>query len=46
MTLRNITIAVEPYFEVLEIKRGEFGKKNSFFSWVGVFKKREYFYDE
>lgn len=45
MSLRTITQAVEPFFEILEVKRGRFGEKNSFHSWVGVFKRRSFFYD-
>ena len=45
LSLRNISNAVEPYFEILEIKRGKFGEINGFLSWVGVFRRRTYFYE-
>ncbi len=45
LTLRSIVQAVEPRFEILEIKRNKFGEKNNFYSWVGIFKKRSYFYE-
>jgi hypothetical protein len=45
MTLRNIAEAAEPHFEILEIRRSRFGDKNRFYSWVGIFQKRSYFYE-
>ena len=44
ISLRQIAEAVEPHFEVLEIRRGQFGSRNNFYSWVGVFQKRSFFY--
>ncbi len=45
VSLRNIAFAVEPHFEVLEVKRSRFGEKNNFYCWIGVFKKRQFFYE-
>ena len=44
MSLRDIAFSVEPHFEILEIKRGVFGKKNDFLSWLGVYQKRSFHY--
>lgn len=44
MSLRNISISIEPHFEVLEVKRNIFGEKNNFLSWVGVYMKRGFYY--
>lgn len=44
MSLRDIVFSVEPFFEVLEIKRGIFGENNNFLSWVGVYVKRGFHY--
>lgn len=45
VSLRALSQAVEPSFEILELVRQTFGEKNSFFAWFGVFRKRSYFYD-
>ena len=45
VSLRALSQAVEPHFEILELVRKPFGEKNSFMAWYGVFKKRSYFYD-
>lgn len=45
VSLRGLSQAVEPHFEILELVRQPFGEKNSFLAWHGVFRKRSYFYD-
>lgn len=40
ISLKDIAILIEPNFEALEIKRGIFGTKNNFLSWIGVYKKK------
>ncbi len=46
MSLTNIVLAVEPYFEIQEIYNTQYGKNVnlSFQAWLGIFQKRSYFY--
>jgi|GEM_PF-802425 methyl halide transferase len=46
LSLSNLAMAVEPFFEVQEIRNTHYGKEVSFLAWLGVFKKRQYFYTE
>ncbi|MGM0601055.1 MAG: class I SAM-dependent methyltransferase [Candidatus Rifleibacteriota bacterium] len=46
MSLTDIAIAVEPFFEIQEIKKSSYGKEVKFLAWSGVFKKRNFFYRE
>ena len=45
MSLTNIAIAVEPFFEVKEIRNILYGLDVRFQAWLGVYKIREYYYD-
>lgn len=45
VSLRALSQAVEPHFEILELVRQPFGEKNRFMAWYGVFKKRSFFYE-
>jgi methyl halide transferase len=45
LSLREIACAAEPFFEVIEVRRGRFGVRNDFLSWVVVARKRRFFYE-
>ena len=42
LTLSDITSLVEPHFEIIQIRRGQYGNNTGkdFYTWEGVFKKR------
>ena len=44
MSLTSIATAVEPFFEIQEIRNTPYGIDVNFLAWLGVFKKREFFY--
>lgn len=46
ISLTNIVLAVEPYFEIQEISSTKYGVDASlgFKAWLGIFQKRSYFY--
>jgi cyclopropane fatty-acyl-phospholipid synthase-like methyltransferase len=44
ISLRALSEAVEPHFEILEVMRKRFGEKNNFLAWQGMFQKRRFFY--
>lgn len=43
LSLTRISQAVEPYFEIQEVQKVSFGKKNSFLAWLCIMKKRQNF---
>ena len=43
MSLTAIALAIEPFFEIQEIKNTRYGEEVNFMAWTGVFKKRNFF---